>query len=159
MANGIKKLFASPWRFRIYLLLKLPLAFIAGLRLNSINSNYVSIGVPYNFITKNPFNSIYFAALAMAAELPSGILAINQVENVGKPMSMLVLSMKGSFLKKAKSRIIFTCNDSEKIRSAIESSIKTGEPHVVDVKSVGIDSSGEPVAEFTFTWTFKAKNY
>ncbi len=65
--------------------------------------------------------------------------------------------MKASFQKKARTRIAFKCNDGEKIKEAIAKSIQTGEGQTVDVTSTGVDTQGDVVAEFVFTWTFKVK--
>ena len=142
---------------KLYMLLNLPMGFIAGLKITEITSAKAQITVPYKFINKNPFKSMYFAVQAMAGELSSGILALSEVAEAKKPISMLVLNMKASFTKKARTKVTFSCNDGGKIRNAIAQSIATGEGQTVDVKSVGIDKNGDVVAEFTFTWTFKPK--
>ncbi len=155
--NKIKQLAKSPWKMKLYMLMNLPMGFIAGLNITEITSAKAQITVPYKFINKNPFKSMYFAVQAMAGELSSGILALSEVAEAKKPISMLVLNMKASFTKKARTKVTFSCNDGDKIRNAIAQSIATGEGQTVDVKSVGIDKNGDVVAEFTFTWTFKPK--
>ncbi|MCF6241704.1 MAG: DUF4442 domain-containing protein [Bacteroidales bacterium] len=155
-----EKLLASvrnPWKMRLYMLKKLPLALIAGLRIIDIHENKASVSIPFKYINKNPFQSIYFAALAMAAELSTGILALTAVQAASKPVSMLVFDMNANFTKKAKSKIVFTCKQGKEISEAIEESIRTGEGKIVTVNTVGIDISGDKVAEFNFTWTFKVK--
>jgi len=155
--NKIKQLAKSPWKMKLYMLMNLPMGFIAGLKIIEITSEKSQISVPYKFINKNPFKSMYFAVQAMAAELSSGILALSEVAEASKPISMLVLNMKASFTKKAQTKVVFTCNDGDKIRNAINQSIATGEGEIVDVRAVGIDDEGDQVAEFVFTWTFKPK--
>ena len=155
--NKIRELAKQPWKMKLFMLMNLPMGFIAGLKIIEITSHKSRISVPYNFVNKNPFKSMYFAVQSMAAELTSGILALAEVYQATKPVSMLVLNMKASFTKKARTKVIFTCNDGDKIRNAIATSIETGEGQTVDVVSVGIDKDGDQVAEFTFTWTFKPK--
>ena len=155
--NKIKQLAKSPWKMKLYMLMNLPMGFIAGLKITEITSVKAQISVPYKFVNKNPFKSMYFAVQAMAGELSSGILALSEVAEASKPVSMLVLNMKASFTKKARTKVTFICSDGDKIRNAITESIKTGEGQTVDVKSVGIDEDGDQVSEFTFTWTFKPK--
>ena len=133
------------------------MGLIAGLRIKKIDSNSCIVTVPFKYVNKNPFKSMYFAVLSMAAELSSGILALSEVSEAEKPISMLVLNMKASFTKKVKTKVSFSCNDGEKIRNAITRSIETGEGQTADVVSVGTDKSGDKVAEFCFTWTFKPK--
>jgi len=43
------------------------------------------------------------------------------------------------------------------IQAAINETIATGEGKTVICKSVGTNEKGEVVAEFNFTWSFKAK--
>ena len=70
---------------------------------------------------------------------------------------MLVLEMKASFQKKARTKITFTCIEGGKMKEAIARSIETGEGQTAQVTSTGCDSEGDIVAEFEFTWTFKPK--
>jgi len=156
--NKILNLTSSPWKMKFYMLMNLPMAFIAGLKLLNITHQSASVSVPYNFINKNPFRSMYFAVHSMAAELSSGILALSEVIQAEVPVSMLVLNMKASFTKKARSKTVFICEDGELIKAAITKSISTKEGQIVDVVSVGTDKNGEKIAEFVFTWTFKPKN-
>ncbi len=156
-----EKLLASvrnPWKMRLYMLKKLPLALIAGLKVIEIDDNKASVSIPFKFLNQNPFQSIYFAALAMAAELSTGILALTSVQAASKPVSMLVFEMNANFTKKAKSKIVFTCTQGNEISEAIEESIRTGEGKIVTVNTVGVDEAGDKVAEFNFTWTFKVKS-
>lgn len=155
--NKIRRLAKSFWKMKLFMLLQLPMAFIAGLRITHIDDAGATVSVPYNFLNKNPFKSMYFAVQAMAAELSSGIIALAEVNEVEKPISMLVIGMKANYTKKARSKVDFKCDDGKKIRNAIISSIETGEGQVIEVISKGTDKEGDIVAEFVFTWTFKTK--
>ena len=44
----------------------LPMAFLAGLKVKKLSNSIAEVTVPFNFLNKNPFNSIYFAVLTMA---------------------------------------------------------------------------------------------
>lgn len=156
--NKIEELANNPFRMRLFMLWKLPLAFFARLRIDEMSMEKASISVPYNFMNKNPFHSIYFAPLSMAAELSTGILAMAHVEKNPNPVSMLVLSMKAEFVKKAKTRITFTCTQGELLEATIAQSIIENEGKIREVFTEGMDTSGEVVARFWFTWTFKPKN-
>jgi hypothetical protein len=70
---------------------------------------------------------------------------------------MLVLGMRAEFLKKAKSRIVFTCDQGDLLDKTIADSISENTGKTSEVYSSGIDSSGDIVAKFWFTWTFKPK--
>jgi hypothetical protein len=156
--TGFKNLALSPWKLNWFFLKKMPLGFIAGMRVESFDDKHATVSVPYNYITKNPFKSVYFAVQSMAAELSSGVIAINEVMNARMPVSMLVFNMDAQFTKKAKSKTVFTCNDGTAIKKAVKKAIETGEGQTVTVTSTGTDSEGDVVSVFHFTWTFKAKS-
>lgn len=147
----------SPFKFRLFMLRKLPMAFIAGLRLIEISEGKSGVSIKYKYLTQNPFRSLYFACLAMAGELASGILALVHSQGGSIPVSMLVVHMEADFTKKAVGRIIFTCSDGAIIKKAVEECRQTGEGRTVIATSTGLDESGDKVAEFKITWSFKAK--
>lgn len=156
--NKIETLANNQFKMRLFMLWKLPLAFFARLRVDKMNMGEASISLPYNFMNKNPFRSIYFAALSMAAELSTGILAMAHVENSSTTISMLVLGVKAEFVKKAKTRITFTCTQGELLEKTIDQSISEKEGRTTEVFTEGLDTDGDVVARFWFTWTFKPKN-
>ena len=147
----------SPFKMRLYMLKHLPMGALAGLKVVEIDKRHAVVTVPYKPLNKNPFRSMYFAVLSMAAELSSGILAMALVADSSVPVSMLVFNMQASFTKKARTLTRFECNDGERIAEAINQSIETGEGKTVEVSTTGYDTSGDVVATFQFTWTFKPK--
>ena len=150
------RLTASPIKFRLYLLSKLPAAFFAGLRIAKADADVCIVTIPYRWSTRNPFRSIYFACLGMAAEMSTGILAMAQVYKSNPQVSMLVTGMEAQFTKKATGRIRFTCDGGPAIREAIERA-KTGEAQTIKARSVGTNAQGDTVAEFFITWSFKVR--
>lgn len=157
--SSIEKTIAAlrnPIKFRLFLLMKLPMAFIAGLKLQLLTKEEGSISLRYGYLTKNPFRSIYFACLAMAGEMASGVLCIAH-SKASVPVSILVVNMEAVFKKKAVGRIVFTSKDGQEIHNAIQESILTGEGKTVIATSTGKDEVGDVVAEFKVTWSFKAK--
>jgi hypothetical protein len=144
-------------KLNAFLFFKLPSAFWCGVRLKEITPNSCSATVRENWINKNPFNSIYFAVLAMGAELTTGALVLNEIKNSKRSISMLVLNSKASFFKKANGTIHFTCNNVENIATAIQKTIATGEGQTVWLKSVGTNKQGVVVAEMEFEWSIKLK--
>lgn len=151
-------IFLSPFKFKLFLLKNIPLAYIAGLRIISLTADHASIGVRYGYWTKNPFRSLYFAVLAMAAELSTGILAINKVQSSGKNISMLVVGMEATFLKKGTGKVVFECKDGKAFEQIIAEAIKTGAGQAFTATSIGLNEQGEKIAEFKIKWSFKVKS-
>ena len=140
-----------------FLFFKLPAAFICGVRAKYIDHQRCEVSVKYRWINQNPFNSMYFAVQAMAAELSTGALVMSYIRQSGRKISMLVANNKCQFSKKATGKITFTCNDGELILKAISKAIETDEGQTCWMKSTGINERGETVSEMHFEWTVKAK--
>ncbi len=147
----------APIRFGYFLATQLPAAFFVGLRLNKINQNDCTIKVRHSWFSKNPFKSVYFAAQAMAAEMSTGLLAFGHIYKRIPKVSMLVIKMEVNYTKKGTGNLYFTCNDGLAIQNAIEEAIQSCEGKTLVCHSIGKNESNETVAEFAFTWSFKAK--
>ncbi|MEY3818831.1 MAG: hypothetical protein RLZZ425_286 [Bacteroidota bacterium] len=155
--SKFSRLITNPISFGFFLFTKLPAAFFAGLRKQYFFDLKFVVRISYYWFIQNPFQSIYFAVEAMAAEMTCGMLAFAQVYQRVPKISMLVVGTQANFLKKATGTILFSCEDGLAIQEAIQETIATGEGKTVICKTVGTNSKGEVVAEFNFTWSFKAK--
>jgi len=151
------QLIQHPVKFRMFLFSKLPSAFFAGLRVKAIDETKGVVSVPYKWFSQNPFKSTYFACLAMAAEMSTGLLAMMHTYKSVHSISMLVVGLEAKYFKKASGLTVFTCEDGEAIRTTIEDAIHSGEGRTIRAKSEGKNLEGELVAEFFITWSFKAK--
>lgn len=151
------RLAGSTFRFRLFLLTRMPSAFFSGLRITRLDAGCCAVTVPYKWFTRNPFQSTYFACLAMAAEMSTGILAISNIYKRKPAVSMLVVHLEANYYKKAIGVTHFECADGAAIRAAIERAIATGDGQTIRVRSAGANAAGEPVAEFFITWSFKPK--
>src|ERR1035437_6503294 len=152
-----QKLVNNPFLFRIYLLQKLPLAFIAGIRVNELSAENAITTVKFSWLTQNPFRSMYFACLAMAAEMSTGLLVINGVYNSNPAISMLIVKNHATYNKKAIGKITFICADGNLVSEAVTKAKTSGESVEINTTSIGKDEAGDIVAEFIFTWSMKAK--
>ena len=155
--DKFSRLITNPIAFRFFLVQKLPAAFFAGLRIHHFDAEKCIVRIQYSWFTMNPFKSVYFAVEAMAAEMCSGMLAFAQVYQRQPKVSMLVVKMEVAFIKKATGVILFTCEDGLAIQMAINEAIATGEGKTIICRSIGKNEAGDVVAEFNFTWSFKAK--
>lgn len=144
-------------KINTFLFFKLPSAFWCGVRARSLDANQCTVTVKHRWLNQNPFNSMYFAVQAMAAELSTGALVMFQIKKSGKKISMLVANNKGNFTKKATGRITFVCQDGHLIEHAIKQTIATGEGQTFWMKSIGKDEKGDQVSEMEFEWSVRIK--
>lgn len=154
---AFKKIITHPVRFAFFKLIKLPAAFIAGLKVGYIDEAQTVILVKHGWLNQNPFKSMYFAVQAMAAEMSTGLFPVGQTYKRTPAVSMLVVGLEARFVKKATGLISFTCNDGLKVAQLIDEAIATKEGKTIVCTSIGTNEHGEVVAEFHITWSFKSK--
>lgn len=147
-----------PVRYRLFLLSRLPLVYVAGIRLQTLTPSQCVTTAHYRWITQNPFRSMYFAVMNMAAELSTGVLCMGNIYGRKPPVSMLVVSTETKYYRKGIGTIRFVCNDGALISDAIADAIATGEGREIRCLSSAINESGETIAECWITWSVKAKS-
>lgn len=146
----------NPFIFWWAMLFKLPSAIFWKLKMKSLSPEKCEVTIPYFWRSQNPFKSIYFAALAGAAELSTGALC--QVALAGKgQFSMLVVDFKAEYTKKATEKITFICDQGAELESLIEQ-MQPGDTQQILLISTGYNRSEEQVAKFFITWSFKRKH-
>jgi len=144
-------------KINLFLLAKLPSAFLCGVRLKNISETGCETSVKFRWINQNPFGSMFWAVQGMAAELATGALVLAKIKESNKNISMLVASNNATFSKKATGRINFVCSDAHLIDTAIQKTIETGEGQVVIMNAIGTNEEGVVVSTFNFEWTLKLK--
>ena len=147
----------TPSKLNAFMFFKLPSAFWSGVRVKSISPEVCAVSVKHRWFNQNPFNSMYFAVQAMAAEFTTGALVMFQIKQSGKSISMLVAQNKSVFTKKATGRITFTCNQGDLIKETIQKAIDTNEGQTIWLTSIGKNEKGEQVSEMQFEWTIKVR--
>jgi hypothetical protein len=148
----------TPRKINTFVLFKLPSAWFCGVRLTEISSEESTVSVKLRWINQNPFNSMYFAIQAMAAELSTGALVMQSIQNEKLKISMLVAENKAEFIKKAKGRIRFSCSDGLALNEAMKLCLSQKEGATIWMKSTGVNEENEVVSIFYFKWTLKVKN-
>ncbi len=150
-----KKKISNPISYRAFLLAKLPLVYFTGIRIEGLTEQQAVTSVKYSWLNQNPFRSLYFAVMSMAAELSTGVLGMGNIFQ--QPVSMLIVKSEAVYHKKALGKIRFTCDDGDAIRQTIETAKTTGDGQSIRCYSVATNTTGEIVAEFWFTWSFRVR--
>jgi|TARA_R100000789_G_scaffold69233_1_gene64917 hypothetical protein len=148
----------KPKRINTFMLFKLPLAYISGLRVVALNNNKCEVRIKHRWINQNPFKSMFWAAQGMAAEMTTGVLVMQEIDNSKRKVSMLVTHQEANFFKKATGKITFSCIGGELIKNAIQKSKETKEGQVIILQTEGKNEEGVVVSNFKFHWSLKVKN-
>ncbi len=141
-----------------FLKFNLPASYLCGVKLVELTKSSATIIVKLNWLNKNPFKSIYFAVQSMAAELSTGVMVFDKINQCEQKVSMLVTNHSGRFTKKAIGKITFECSDGLLIQQALNKTLETGEPQIFEMKSIGTDEIGDQVSIYTFEWSIRLKN-
>lgn len=147
----------NPVRFRIGMFKRLPSIFFWGAKVKSISTEKCEITVPYKWSTKNPFQSVYFAAQCGVGEISTGLMLDALLRGRGK-WSMLVVDFNAKFTKKAVSELTYTCEDGNKFSKAIDEAEKTGLPQIIESTTIGKMKNGIVVGEMKITWSILKKS-
>tara|TARA_R100001143_G_scaffold63588_2_gene72759 strand:+ start:60 stop:587 length:528 start_codon:yes stop_codon:yes gene_type:complete len=146
------------YKFNFYTLVKLPAAWFSGVRVAELNYDQCAVTVPFKWFSQNPFRSTYFACLAMAAEMSTGLLCMMAIHKEKPGFSMLVSDIRGNYVKKATNVTTFVCKDVQKIFETVERAKIGGDGETVKTEAVGRDRDGDLVARFEITWSIKQKS-
>lgn len=147
----------TPKRINTFMFFKMPLGWLSGMRVKTLNCTSSSVIISYGRMNQNPFKSMFWAAQGMAAEMATGVLVMQEIENSKRKVSMLVTHQEGDFYKKATGKITFSCTGGIEIRNAIQKSIETKEGQKIILTSEGKNEDGIVVSKFNFHWSIKVK--
>ena len=148
----------NKFQLHLFLFLKIPISWIAGVRLKEMNDEICITKVKFGWLNQNPFNSMFWAVQGMAAEFSTGFLCAEKIRKSGKKISMLVVHNKAEFTKKAVGRVTFSCLQGKELDAVLQKAIETGEGQTLTMFSEGKDQKGDLVSKFAFTWSFKVKD-
>ena len=148
----------SPLFFKCFTFFKVPMVFFSGVKIEELNQDTCIASVPFKFINKNPFKSIYFAVQAMAAELSTAVPAMLALEKYEEKFAFIVVDVKAEFQKKATDKVYFTCYDFKGFEKQLDLAFQSGEPCKFTAKTIGVMKDGTQVANFEFTWSFKLRS-
>ena len=148
----------NKFQLHLFLFLKIPISWIAGVRLKEMNDEICITKVKFGWLNQNPFNSMFWAVQGMAAEFSTGFLCAEKIRKSGKKISMLVVHNQAEFTKKAMGRVTFSCLQGKELDAVLQKAIETGEGQTLTMFSEGKDQKGDLVSKFAFTWSFKVKD-
>ncbi|MBC7540838.1 MAG: PaaI family thioesterase [Bacteriovorax sp.] len=160
ITKNIPKKFQDTLFVRYFGLTKVPLIFFVGPTVVRLDDEQCIVKIPLNRRTKNHLNSMYFGVLATGADLAGGLVAMKEISESKKKVSLSFKDFHAEFLKRAEGDVHFVCTQIPEIKKFVKDVIASGErmnfPVHIEafVPSVGV----EPVAKFILTLSLKLKN-
>ena len=137
---------------------KIPLVGFVGPKMVEQTDTRTVIRVPLNLRTKNHLGSLYFGALACAADVCAALPALTYIQKKGYRVHLSFKDFRADFLKRADGDTLFTTEQGMDIRDFIDKVVVSGQRMniPVDVVATVPDKYGtDPVARFTLTISMK----
>lgn len=137
-------------RWLLFLLgfVKIPMIRFTRPRLLSIDDDSVRVKIKLRRKTKNHLNSMYFGALSIGADIAGGIQVFYFSKKMDRKVSFAFKGMNAQFLKRAESDIVFESHGGQKIKAAMEKSLKEGSRINDSILVEAKNDAGEVVATF-----------
>lgn len=152
----------APLRYTVMLqglgFLKIPLIFAVRPKVIRLDNEQCILAVSFKRRVKNHLNSIYFGALAIAAECAGGIAVMKEIMESGERVSLVFSHFEAKFLKRVEGDAHFTCNNIPELKALVSKVVASGEREELPFEVIATcpDKFGdEPVALFLVTISLK----
>lgn len=146
---------------KLFGLFQVPMIGFAGPKIISLTRNEAVVRIKLNWRTRRrDIGSMYLGALAVGADIASGITAMACQDALKEKFSIIFKTLQCDFLKRPESDVYFTCTEGEAIEAMMKRALVSGKREAMPVKVVATapDTLGaEPVATFTLILTVKKK--
>jgi hypothetical protein len=142
-----------PWKMRLWMMRRLPMGLLSGMVIESLNENGCKVVLKDRFWIRNPFGSVFWAVMGMAAEMSTGALVYAYVS--GTNTKYILIGMKGDFFKKVRGKSSYFCGSGQEVFQHMKSLQNPGETCIIALPVTAHDQAGQRVAEFEFYWQLK----
>lgn len=137
-------------------LTKVPLLFITGAKVQTIDDTHCVIKMPFSKIVKNHLGSLYFGALSIGADACVGLLANYKIRKRHQKMSLVFKSFDAKFLKRAEGPTLFICDQGHIIDQMIQQTLTSGQRITKNIEAYAMVGD-EKVAHFKLGLSLKSK--
>lgn len=136
---------------------QIPLIGFVKPKLLQLDEDVVRVKIPLRRRSRNHLKSMYFGALAVGADVAAGIHAFYFSKQSGVKVSFAFKSVKGEFLQRATTDVVFESTDGSIVKSAFDEALQTGERVNKPVRVIAYNTMNDRVAEFELVISLKIK--
>lgn len=161
MIKQIDKYLQPQWKANLMLkafsITKVPLLFLSGARVKSLDENSCHIVIPFIKINKNHWGTLYFGALAMGADACIGLLAMDKIQKSKFKISLVFKSFEAQFHKRPNGETLFICDQGPLIDELITKTISSSERQNQSILAYAVVGN-EKVADFRLELSLKKQS-
>ena len=143
---------SSRWRLRFWMVRHLPMGLLTGMRIHLLNERECMVVLKDRWWIRNPFGSVFWAVMGMAAELSTGALVYAYA---GRELKFILVGMEAKFIKKVKGKSSYFCASGPEVNRVCESLNKAGDMDVIRMPVIVKDPNDQVLAEFLFEWQLR----
>ena len=152
----LAKSLMNRWKLRLWMLKNLPMAMLTGMIIAELNEEYCKVRLNDHWWLRNPFKSVYWAVISMAAELSTG--ALLYAYSSGAKTQFILVEARAKFYKKLRGKSFYFCRAGQEILQQMNALQNTSEARMVILPAQALNESGEVVADFEFYWQLRKTN-
>lgn len=138
-------------------IVKIPMIAFVRPKLLRLDEKSSQVKIKLRRRTKNHLKSMYFGSLAVGADVAAGLHAYYFAKQAGVNVSFAFKAIKGEFLQRAMSDVVFESNDGEIVEKAFKEALETKERVNQWVKVEAKNKDNELVAVFDMEISVKVK--
>jgi hypothetical protein len=135
----------------------LPLGWLAGVKVLSMDANRCTVQLQTAWRNRNPFGSMYFGSLQLGAEVSMGFPVLAMINECPKNVSVLILQSRSAFHKRGKGKVNFVCDNLQKFRESLENQEVLSAGGTVELYSKAYNKDGTLVSETWITWGIRER--
>ena len=142
---------------RYFGITRIPLLYYVRPSVTEISDTRVVIKIPLNRRTKNHQGSMYFAALAMGADVCVGLLAVDLINKQPQKISFVFSDFNAEFYRRADADVYFCCDQGHEIAALVDKAMHQDDRVALPLQAVATLASDadQPVARFRLTLSLK----
>jgi len=145
---------------KAFALTKVPMILFTGVSIIELSEQRTVIKIPLNWRTKNHLNSMYFGAMAVGADVASGLYASLLIKESQKKIHLSFKDFTANFLKRPTSNVFFIVDRVQEIKQLVDEVIE--KPNMRKNLPISVIAatnlkliSESTVAEFVLTLSLK----
>lgn len=144
---------SSPWKLRLWMAKNLPMGLLSGMYIQALDEQRCVVVLQERWWIRNPFGSVFWAVMGMAAELSTGALVYAHAR--GNNVKFILIGVEGNFFKKVKGKSYYFCETGSDVLRSIEQIVNPNDTSVVILPVTAKDEAGQLLAEFSFRWQLR----
>jgi hypothetical protein len=151
--QSVVKNFTSPWKLRLWMATKLPMGVLSGMYIQSLDEERCVVVLKEHWWIRNPFGSVFWAVMGMAAELSTGALVYAHLQESG--VRFILVGMEAQFFKKVKGKSYYFCQTGSEVLRSVGQIVNPNDSNVVIMPVTARNEDGQLLAEFSFRWQLR----